>query len=214
MKAIVIGSTGATGRELIKELINDTNFTEIITFSRNYLGTKHIKLKEYLIDFKKINNYEPKIKGDVFFSVLGTTKKDAGSKEAQYKVDYTYQYEFAKVAFKNDVKSFVLVSSIGANHNSSLFYPKIKGELEESIKKLNFKNLHIFQPPMLIRQPDKIRKVEKNGIRIINKLNALGLFKSQQPISVNLLAKKLIKVCNNQSEKSITTYLPREIFKL
>jgi uncharacterized protein YbjT (DUF2867 family) len=214
MKAIVIGSTGATGIELINELIKDSNFTEIITFSRNSLGVNHIKLTEHIIDFNKIKNSKEQIKGDVLFSALGTTKKDAGSKKAQYTVDFTYQYEFAKAANDNGVKTLVLVSSVGANDKSLFFYPKIKGELEKTLKKLDFRNLYIFQPPMLIRQNDKIRKVEKSGIRIINKLNTLGLLRSQKPISVNLLAKKLIKVCIYQEKNRIKTYSPKDIFQL
>ena len=70
---------------------------------------------------------------------MGTTLKDAGSKENQFLVDYTYQYEFAKIAAENGVSNYSLVSAQGANSSSSFFYPKIKGELEESIKKLNFK---------------------------------------------------------------------------
>ena len=214
MKAIVIGSTGATGIELINELIKDSNFTEIITFSRNSLGVNHNKLTEHIIDFNKIKNSKEQIKGDVLFSALGTTKKDAGSKKAQYTVDFTYQYEFAKAANDNGVKTLVLVSSVGANDKSLFFYPKIKGELEKTLKKLDFRNLYIFQPPMLIRQNDKIRKVEKSGIRIINKLNTLGLLRSQKPISVNLLAKKLIKVCIYQEKNRIKTYSPKDIFQL
>jgi len=214
MKAIVIGSTGATGIELINELIKDSNFTEIITFSRNSLGVNHIKLTEHIIDFNKIKNSKEQIKGDVLFSALGTTKKDAGSKKAQYTVDFTYQYEFAKAANDNGIKTLVLVSSVGANDKSLFSYPKIKGELEKTLKKLDFRNLYIFQPPMLIRQNDKIRKVEKSGIRIINKLNTLGLLRSQKPISVNLLAKKLIKVCIYQEKNRIKTYSPKDIFQL
>ena len=140
MKAIVIGSTGATGIELIKELIKDENFTKIKTFSRSSLKINHQKLTEYLIDFNQIQNHKDEIKGDVLFSVLGTTKKDAGSKEAQYKIDFTYQYEFAKLASDNGISKYVLVSSIGANEKSALFYPKMKGALEEAVKKLVFKS--------------------------------------------------------------------------
>ena len=214
MKAIVIGSTGATGLELIKELLKDEYFTEIKTFSRSALKIKHQKLTEYLIDFNQIQNHKDEIKGDVLFSAFGTTKNDAGSKEAQYKIDYTYQYEFAKLASDNGIAKYVLVSSIGANEKSALFYPKMKGALEEVVKKLQFKNIHIFQPPMLIRQADKIRKVEKNGIAIINKLNAVGLFKSQKPMSVSLLANKMIKVLKRDPTDNVNTYLPHNIFNL
>ena len=85
------------------------------------------------------------------FSALGTTLKEAGSKEKQYLVDYNYQFEFAKIAYENRVHFYSLVSSYGANENSNFHYMKIKGRLEESIKKINFKKIQIFQPPSLIR---------------------------------------------------------------
>ena len=102
----------------------------------------------------------------MLFSCLGTTLKDAGSKDKQFLVDYTYQYEFAKVASENDVSIYSLVSSTGANENSLFFYPKIKGKLEEAVKKLPFNTIHIFQPPTLIRQKELIRIGEKIGIKI------------------------------------------------
>ena len=82
--------------------------------------------------------------GDVLFSALGTTKKDAGSKDSQYKVDFTYQFNVAKIAAKNRVKHLVLVSSVGANSKSLFFYPKIKGQLEDEVKKLAFDKIHMF----------------------------------------------------------------------
>ena len=103
---------------------------------------------------------------DYLFSCLGTTLKEAGSKEKQYLVDYTYQYEFAKIAAENGVPTYSLISSTGANENSPFFYPKIKGKLEQAIKKLSFKSIQIFQPPTLIRQEGLIRMGEKIGIKI------------------------------------------------
>ena len=98
------------------------------------------------------------------FSALGTTKKIAGGKKEQFLVDYTYQYEFAKIASENGVFNYSLISSIGANQNS-FYYPKIKGTLENSIKRLDFNIIHIFQPASLIRQPELIRSEEKYTIK-------------------------------------------------
>lgn len=141
LHALVIGATGATGRELVKLLLEDDDFEQVTIFVRNVPSIKHEKLKTYVIDFKEIEKHKDLIKGDVLFSALGTTKKDAGGKNEQYLVDYTYQYEFAKTASDNGVKNYSLVSSTGANANSSFFYPKMKGELESEVKKLIFFNL-------------------------------------------------------------------------
>ena len=127
--------------------------------------------------------------GHVLFSVLGTTRKDAGGKAKQYTVDYTYQYEFAKIASENGVIHYSLVSSYGANKKSWFFYLKMKGVLEEEIKQLQFKTIKIYQPPTLIRQDDLLRPTERRGIRILNTFNNLGYC---QNLKVHLLAKKIL----------------------
>ena len=130
MEALVIGATGATGRELVNKLLIDDDFHQISIFVRTATNIKHKKLKIHEIEFKELEKNKDIIKGDILFSALGTTKKDAGGKDQQYEIDYTYQYKFAKIAAENGVGQFSLVSSVGANAKSSFFYPKIKGALE------------------------------------------------------------------------------------
>ena len=143
-KALIIGATGATGTALTKELLLDDTYSEVHIFVRTPPETTHPKLKIHQVDFDNIDSWEEKLTGDVLFSAMGTTLKIAGSKEAQYKIDVTYQHQAAKAASKNKVPTLLLVSSIGANHKSFIFYPKIKGLLEEMVKKLPFKNRYIF----------------------------------------------------------------------
>ena len=212
LKALVIGATGATGRELVNSLINDEDFNQVSIFVRKAPGLEHEKLKIHTIDFNEIIKHKELIKGDILFSSLGTTKKEAGGKQRQYIIDYTYQYEFAKIAAENGVDQLSLVSSIGANPKSFMFYPKMKGELESDVKKLKFKKIDIFQPPILIRQPEVIRKAEKKAISIIQKLNKLGILKSQQPLMVSNLAERMVKTAKTNSKEKVNTYLPKEIF--
>ena len=212
LKALVIGATGATGRELVNLLINDEAFDQVSIFVRNAPKTAHKKLNTYTVNFDEIKKHKDLIKGDILFSSLGTTKKDAGGKDEQYLVDYTYQYEFAKIAAENGVDQLSLVSSIGANSKSFIFYPKMKGELESEVKKLNFKKIDIFQPPILIRQPEVIRNGEKKAISIIQKLNKLGILKSHQPLMVSNLAERMLKTAKTTSKEKVNTYLPKELF--
>ena len=214
LHAIVLGATGATGRELVKYLIKNPKLTKISIFSRKEIGIDDEKLIKHIIDFSSLENYKNIIKGDILFSALGTTLKDAGSKENQFLVDYTYQYKFAKIAAENGVSNYSLVSAQGANSSSSFFYPKIKGELEESIKKLNFNTIHIFQPSFLIRQKDLIRSGEKVAISIFLFLNKFGLFKSMQPISVAFLATIMIDEALNERKEKITTFNLNDILSL
>lgn len=191
MKALVIGATGATGKDLVSQLLQDQDFDEIKVFVRKPIEIQNDKLKVYVVDFDKPQEWKNEVQGDVAFSCLGTTLKAAGSKEAQRKVDFDYQYEFAKAAKENDVDDYILVSSYGANPQSKIFYSRMKGELEEAVKKLHFSKITVFKPGMLERK-DSDRPGEVLGSRIIKFANRLGLLESQKPLPTNVLAKAMI----------------------
>ncbi len=212
MIAIIIGATGATGTALLKQLIIDDIFKKIIVFTRNPIKITSDKIEENLVDFNNIEKWSGLIKGDIIFSALGTTKKEAGGKDAQYLVDFTYQYNIARAGAENKVQKYLLVSSIGANSDSKFFYPKIKGKLEDAVKKLNFQNIHVLQPPVLIRQKDKIRSGEKSFINVLNKLNKLGIMLSQKPMDVNILASKMIDLSKRDIQEKISTHSAKNIF--
>ena len=209
--ALVLGATGATGREIVSLLLKDPAYNKVSIFVRNKPNIKHKKLSIHQIDFSRLSDYCEFIKGDVLFSALGTTLKDAGSKPQQYLVDYTYQYAFAKMASENGVKHYALVSSIGSNENSSFFYPKMKGALEEAIKKLDFEKTYVFQPPFLIRQAELTRTGEKIGIKVFSVFNQLGLLKSQKPLPVSTLAQKMIDEISSESTARLNIYTPKAI---
>ena len=213
LHALVLGASGATGRELVQLLLDDSNYNQVSIFVRTVPKISDEKLKIHKIDFTKLIEYKGLIKGDILFSALGTTKKDAGGKKEQYLVDYTYQYEFAKMASENGVANYSLVSSTGANAKSLFFYPRIKGLLEEAVKKLNFKKIDIFQPPMLIRQPDLMRIGEKSGIKFLNAINKIGVLKSQKPLNVKNLAVKMVSFAILKNQFGVTTYQPKDLFK-
>ena len=187
MKALIIGATGATGKDLLQKLMDDHHFTEIHVFGRKATNLSNEKVFGHVVDFEKPETWKDLVKGDVAFSCLGTTLKDAGSKEAQRKVDFDYQLNFAKAAKENNVEDFVLISAYGANPNSKIFYSRMKGELEEEVKKLHFNKLTIFNPGMLERK-NSARTGEVLGSRIIKFANKLGLFESQKPLPTSILA--------------------------
>ena len=192
MKVLLIGATGATGKDLLELLLKDEEIHHVDIFVRRELNLKHEKLKIHIIDFDKPEKWKSLVKGDLLFSCLGTTLKTAGSKEAQWKIDYEYQYQFAKIAKENKVHSYVLVSAANASNKSPIFYSKMKGQLEEDVKALNFLKLIIFNPPLLIREKSD-RKMEVWGAKMINFFNNLGILRSQKPISTKLLAEAMIK---------------------
>jgi len=212
LHALILGGTGATGQELVTLLLENPNFNKVSVFTRRFINIKHEKLIIHKIDFSRLEDYKNLIVGDVFFSALGTTRKDAGGKKNQYLVDYTYQYKFAKMASENRVNLYSLVSSVGANEKSYFFYPKIKGALENAIMNLDFNKIQIFQPPSLIRQSNLIRYGEQISITILNSLNNIGILTSFKPLLVRDLALKMITESLSKTSKDICIYKPKDIY--
>lgn len=191
MKALVIGATGATGKDLVKKLLADKDFDQVDVFVRKPLDIENPKLNIHIVNFDHAGEWKNLVKGDVAFSCLGTTLKIAGSKEAQHKVDFDYQYEFAKTAKENHVDDYVLVSSYGANPKSKIFYSRMKGELEQEVRNLHFNKITIFQPGMLERKNSN-RSGEVFGGKLIKFANKFGLFQSMKPLSTEVLAQAMI----------------------
>ena len=190
MKAVLIGATGAVGKDLLQALLEDARYTEVVAFARRALGVQHEKLREHTIDFDAPATWQELVKGDILFSTLGTSLKQAGSKEAQRHIDYDYQLTFAKAARANGVKSLVLLSSIGANSKSSIFYLRLKGELDDAVQCLGFDSLSIVRPPSLIRAKSK-RFGETASVKFLQAANAIGLAKRLAPMETAVVARSM-----------------------
>jgi len=164
------------------------------------------RLEKIIIDFENID-FDMNILEDVdVFSSLGTTIKIAGSKENQRKIDVDYTVNFAKLC-EGKVKSFNVVSAIGANSNSKNFYTSLKGELEDKLKELNLGVLRIFQPSLLISKREDKRFFEELFIKIspIFQILLKGKMKKYSPIEASLLGKVIVRfVTENKSEGTYT----------
>ncbi len=191
MHALIIGATGATGRALLDILLGDSAFERVSIFVRRPVATVHPKLVVHVIDFERPHTWQSQVRGDVLFSCLGTTLKEAGSKEAQWRIDYDYQYRFAQAAkASGGVSQLLLVSSAYANPASKGFYTSMKGRLEQDVAALDFVSLSIFRPPSLLR-PNTDRTGEKIVLQLLNGLNRIGLLRTMQPMPVTELAHAL-----------------------
>ena len=220
MKTIVIGATGATGKSLLPLLATSSEVESIDCFGRRHPDFTHQKLNSHQIDFSHPDDWREKVQGDVLFACLGTTLKAAGSKEAQWAIDYEANLKFAKAARENGVNALVLISASGANSASRLFYQRMKGELEQAIIALNFPHLIIFRPPLLIR-PNSDRLGEKIAERIFRVLNRIGMLKNQRPLAVEKLAQAMLKAAllssheqASYSKNHMQVYEPQDIFRL
>ena len=203
MDALVIGATGAVGKDLVDQLLKDDSFERVTVFVRRPLALENPKLTVNVIDFDHPEQWQNLLQGDVLFSCLGTTIKAAGSQANQWKVEYTYQYEAAKAARTNGVETYALVSSIGADPKSKIFYTRMKGELEEAVKKLGFPACYILQPPSLVRKGSD-RFGEKAGVVILKALNAIGLMRSWTPMPTEEIAAAMVRLAKAGAQETQT----------
>ena len=210
MKALIIGATGATGKDLVTELLADDTYSEVHCFVRKPMSLTHPKLHAHVVDFETPEAWADLLRGDVAFSCLGTTLAAAGSKEAQWRVDYDYQYHFAQQCKANGVPTFVLLSAAMANAQSKFFYNRMKGQLEEAVKALGFQRLLIFNPSILIRK-DSDRGGENFSLKVIQLLNKIGLFKHFRPIPTAVLAERMRQEVATATE-GIHTFVLDKIF--
>ena len=213
MVALVIGATGMVGTQLIQQLLNDDRFEKIRVLSRRSLDLKHPKLEEHLINFEYPEQWKELVRGGILFSALGTTLSKAGSKGAQFTIEYKYQYQFAKAASENKVAQYVLVSAAYSSPNSKIFYSRMKGILEKDVKKLSFQNITILKPGMLSGDRKEERTGEKIGIAVFNVLHHFPGLKFLKPISAVSVAKAMITGTEHHP-MPINEYSLGEIFTL
>ncbi len=210
MKAIVIGSTGMVGKELIKLLLQLDDYKEVISLVRRKTNLSHPKLSERVVNFDSPQTWSHLIQGDVLYSCMGTTMAQAKTKEAQYKVDYTYQFNVAEVAAKNGIKRYVLISSAGANEHSAVFYSRIKGKLDADVQQLPFDSIIILRPGQLYGERENNRSLEKIAIKFMFFLNKLHILKKYKPIHASEVACVMVNVAGK--EKS-AIYTLNELFE-
>jgi len=197
--ANVIGASGLVGHQLVDQLLSHPEFEKVRIFVRRKSGFVHAKLDEQVIDFDQPESWKHLVHGDVLFSTLGTTIKTAKTKANQYRVDYSYQYEFAKAAAGNGVGAYVLVSSMGADPKSSVFYSRMKGELEEAVSKLNFRKCIIVRPSILDGNRQEKRAGERVGL-IISRFLTRFILKKYRPTPADVLSAKMISLSVDQTD--------------
>ncbi len=203
MKAVLVGSTGLVGQEILKALIQKNQIDEIKSFSRNTTPLQSPKLSQRIIDFDQMKQWDHELEADIAFSALGTTRSRAGSYQNQYKVDFTYQAQFAEACRKHQVGHFVLISSVGADANSKIPYLKMKGELENFVLSLNFPFLKILRPGPLVGARSHRRYAEEMMLPFNRWLAKIPGLSDLQPVSADQVAKVAVKFAFDESDQKI-----------
>lgn len=194
--ALIIGSTGLIGSQLLQLLLESTEYSTVITFVKRDSGIQHLKLKQHIIDFDQPETYKELVAGDDFFCAIGTTIKNAGSQEAFRKVDFEYPKAFATIALQNNVKQFLIISSLGADAYSGNFYLKTKGEIQDFLKNCAFESVSVLQPSLLLGNRKEFRLGEKIGSFFMKLFSFLliGNFKKYKPIESEAVTKAMFSL--------------------
>jgi uncharacterized protein YbjT (DUF2867 family) len=158
--ALIAGSTGLIGKQLLTLLLSTNRYDKVIALTRHDLGFTHRKLVELKVDFSQLDQYADKLVADDVFCCLGTTMTKAKSKQKFYEVDFTYPLRLAVATKLNNAKQYLIVSALGANKKSAMYYNRVKGEAEEAIGNLGFESLHILRPSLLLGSRDEQRPGE------------------------------------------------------
>ena len=203
--ALVFGSSGLVGSHLVRLMNKNSNYEKIKLFVRSTSEIKNSKIEIINTDFKNLSNHKEDINGDDCFFCIGTTKKNTPDKDEYRRIEYDIPVEIAKIAKSNSINSFFYVSSGFADPKSSSAYLKNKGQVEEELIKLNFSILGIMRPSFLLGNRKEKRPGEEVGIfffKIFSPL-LLGPLKKMRPIQSEKVAKVMIKVANENLEKTI-----------
>jgi uncharacterized protein YbjT (DUF2867 family) len=199
----IIGASGLIGNEVLKLALDNIAIQNITILVRKSQNLNHPKLTEIITDFKNLKDLENKVNGDALICCLGTTRKKTPNLEEYKNIDFGLTVEIAKIAKINDVQQIYLISAIGADPNSKIFYNRLKGETEQALIKMDFPQTIIYRPSLLIGK----RKEFRFGELIAQKLAPIfdvfliGSLKKYHSISSNTIAKAVINRVLSNSEK-------------
>ncbi len=196
--AIIAGASGLIGSSLTQQLLNSKDYGQVVALVRKPLNIEHPKLNQQVIDFDQLAELPDFPKGDDVFCTLGTTIKTAGSKEAFYKVDFTYPYELAKRALAAGAERYFIVSAMGADVDSLYFYNRVKGEIEDKVSFLDYRTIYIFKPSLLRGDRNESRLGEKIALAITRIIPFIGPLKKYHPIHADKVADAMLKVAKQE----------------
>ena len=209
--AIILGATGLTGDILLEKLLEDDTYDKIKLFSRSSVGINSPKIEEFIIDMFQLETHSETFKADVVFCCIGTTKSKTPNKDTYKKIDYGIPVAAAKLAKQNDIKTFIVISALGASENSNVFYNKTKGEMQRDVLLQKIKNTYILQPSLIVGDRNESRFGE-NLAEVFMKVFGFLIPAKYKMIEAETIAEAMrILSKDGYSEKIITSDKIKEI---
>ena len=214
-KAILFGATGFIGSHLLEELLNNPAYELVTVVVRKEISLTHPKLNILIGDFHSLRELKSEMIADDVFITLGTTKKNTPDRTEYYQIDHDYPILASQIAKENGAKSVLIVTAMGANENASIFYSKMKGEVERDLITLDFDHTHIFQPSMILGDRIENRPSEKIFQKITKLINPLlgGKMSKYKGIEGKVVAIAMNNAAKNSTEK-VKVYQWKEMIDL
>jgi uncharacterized protein YbjT (DUF2867 family) len=204
--AIILGASGATGSELLQLLLADNRYSKVKLFVRKSLNTNP-KIEEHVIDMLQLEKYAADFTADEVYCCIGTTKAKTPDRDEYHKIDFGIPVTAAKLAKENSIDTYIVVSAVGANKNSSVFYSRTKGEMQEAVRQLNIPNTFILQPSLIVARRKESRIMEQLFIGVWKLVNPLlwGGAAKYKSVTATNIAKAMVWLANNNYPDVIVT---------
>jgi uncharacterized protein YbjT (DUF2867 family) len=193
--ALLVGASGLVGGHCLHFLLQESSYTHIVALVRRPLSITHDKFAQHIVDFSELETLGERLAADDVYCCLGTTIKKAGSQEAFRRVDFDYPIKIAALAQHCGANQFSIVTSMGADPHSRIFYNRVKGEVEEAIRKISFTTINIFRPSLLLGERVEHRTGEKVGAFIMSGLKYVmgGPLKKYRAILAHDVARAMVR---------------------
>ena len=199
--AILLGATGLTGGYVLNLLLSNNQYNKVIVFSRRYINIKHDKLQVIICDLLDLEEQRENFKADEVYVCIGTTTNKTPNKTLYRDIDFGIPVTAAQLCRENMIDNITIMSSLGANANSTVFYPKIKGEMEQSVLQMEIPNTYLLRPSIIMGPRKERRFGETMGKMIAFFIAPLmrGPLKKYKGIHSEDIAKAMINLNNGKS---------------
>ncbi|HTI12507.1 MAG TPA: NAD(P)H-binding protein [Puia sp.] len=213
-KAILFGASGFVGSCLLDELLNNADYSAVTVVVRKDLSVSHPKLRTLIADYAALPGLKEQIEADDVFITLGTTKKKTPDQKLYYQIDHDYPVLAARIAKERGAKAVFVVTAVGADAGSGIFYVRTKGETERDIIALGMEHTHIFRPSMIMGNRKESRPLEKVLIglfRVINPIFGSGRYRG---IEGKDIARAMNNAAGERQMEKVKVYQWKEMKEL
>ncbi|GAB2957539.1 oxidoreductase [Hymenobacter coalescens] len=210
--ALIAGASGLVGSQLLPLLLSCGRYAKVISIGRRQLSLVHPRLEQRVVDFDRLEDHRLSLIADDVYCCLGTTMRQAGSREAFYQVDFLYVVKLAALTAANFAAQFMVVSAMGADVASAFYYSRVKGDMEAAVRQAPFRAIHIFRPSLLLGSRPEKRLGEQLGaalLRLVSPL-LLGPLRRYRGIDAQVVAQGMLNAAY-QEGGGVRVYLSDEI---